>query len=50
MVNPRDTDGIASALWMVLTDEHLKRELVSKGLEQARQFSWEKTARETLKV
>ena len=49
-VNPCDTDGIASALRMVLTDEHLKRELVSKGLEQARQFSWERTARETLKV
>lgn len=49
-VNPHDTDGIASALRMVLTDKHLKRELVSKGLEQAAQFSWEKTARETLKV
>ena len=49
-VNPDDTDGIASAIRMILTDEHLKRELVSKGLEQARQFSWGKTARETLKV
>lgn len=49
-VNPSDTDGIASAIRMILTDEHLKRELVSKGLEQARQFSWGKTARETLKV
>ncbi|HJX69701.1 MAG TPA: glycosyltransferase family 1 protein [Dehalococcoidia bacterium] len=47
-VNPHDTDAIASALHEVLTNKDLKRELVSKGLERASQFSWEKTARETL--
>jgi glycosyltransferase involved in cell wall biosynthesis len=49
-VNPHDTDDIARALRRVLTDEQLKRELVAKGLEQAKQFSWEKTARGTLRV
>lgn len=49
-VNPHDTDDIAGALRRVLTDEQLKRELVAKGLKQAKQFSWEKTARGTLRV
>jgi glycosyltransferase involved in cell wall biosynthesis len=49
-VNPYDIYGIAGALWQVLTDVHLRRELVSKGLERARQFSWEKAARETMEV
>ena len=49
-VDPHNTDSLANALQMVLTDEQLKRELVSRGIKQAGQFSWEKTARETLKV
>jgi len=49
-VNPYDTDSIASTLRQVLTDGYLIRELISKGLERARQFSWEKAARETMEV
>ena len=33
-VNPYDTDSITSALREILTDERLKRELVSKGFER----------------
>lgn len=49
-VDPHDTDGIASAIREVLTNENLRRELVSRGLKRASQFSWEKAAEETLKV
>jgi len=49
-VNHRDTASIAKAIYEVLSDEHARKELISKGLERASQFSWEKTARETLKV
>ncbi|MDI6814878.1 MAG: sugar phosphate nucleotidyltransferase, partial [Dehalococcoidales bacterium] len=49
-VEPHGTNNLASAVKMVLTDERLRQELVSKGLEQAKQFSWEKTASETLEV
>ena len=49
-VDPKDISSLVGALHAVLTDERLKRELVSKGLERASQFSWEKAARETLKV
>ena len=49
-VNPHDTDSISNVLHEVLTNEHLKQGLVSKGFERAGQFSWEKTAEETLNV
>ena len=49
-VDPYGIYLLTRALEMVLTDVHLKRELVSKGLERARQFSWEKAARETIEV
>jgi len=49
-VDPNNADSLASALELVLTDEHLKREMVSKGFERAKQFSWERAARETLGI
>ena len=49
-VDPYDTNMLARTLEMVLTDEGLRRELVSKGLERARQFSWKKAARQTMEV
>jgi glycosyltransferase involved in cell wall biosynthesis len=33
-----------------LTDEHLRSELMAKGLERARWFTWEKAAAKTLEV
>ena len=49
-VKPQDTSSLADAIEMVLTDKRLRQELVSKGLNHAQQFSWEKAARETLEV
>jgi len=50
MVEPTDVEGLARAMARVLTDPELARQLRGKGLERARLFSWEKTARETLGV
>jgi len=50
MVNPYDTDSLAQAMRRVLTDDKLRDNMVRKGLEQAKRFSWEKTANETLEV
>ncbi|MBD3282562.1 MAG: glycosyltransferase [Candidatus Portnoybacteria bacterium] len=33
----------------ILTNQELKQECINKGLEQAKKFSWEKTAKQTLK-
>jgi glycosyltransferase involved in cell wall biosynthesis len=50
MVEPTDVKELAQAMERVLTDPDLAQQLRGKGLERAQLFSWEKTARETLKV
>ncbi len=49
-VNPYDVGGLAKAIYDVITDEGLKTTLSKKGLSRAKKFSWEKTARKTLKI
>jgi glycosyltransferase involved in cell wall biosynthesis len=50
LVDPLDVEGLAAAMERVLGDEELRAELIERGFEQARKFSWEKCARETLDV
>lgn len=45
-----DTSIITSAIYNILKDEKLAKEMRSRGLEQAKKFSWKKTAKETVKV
>ena len=48
--NPLDISEMAEAIFRILTDEMLRKDLVAKGLKRSKEFSWEKTARETLEV
>lgn len=48
--NPLDEDDIAQKINQVLTDEELRNRLRARGKARAKNFSWEKTARETLEV
>ena len=50
MVNPYDTRSLVQAMRRVLTDDKLRDNMVRKGLEQSKKFSWEKTAELTLQV
>jgi len=50
LFDPNDPEEMADSMHRILTDEELRRTLVKAGRERALQFSWEKTARETLKV
>ena len=50
MIDPYDVDALAKAMTEILTNDRLREEMVKKGLAQARKFSWERTAEETLKV
>jgi glycosyltransferase involved in cell wall biosynthesis len=47
---PDDVDAWAEAMRRVLNDPTLRSEMQQKSLRQARQFSWERAARETLAV
>ena len=50
MVEPHDVSGLIKAMERILTDKWLREEMRIKGLERARQFTWERAARETLRV
>jgi len=50
LIDPYDVEAIAEAMYRVLTDGDLRAELVKRGLERVKQFSWERCARETLRV
>jgi len=50
LVDPYDVEGMAGAMFKVLTDEGLREGMRRRGLERAQGFSWLKMARETVKV
>jgi glycosyltransferase involved in cell wall biosynthesis len=48
-----DPENISALTWhcgAVLTEEPLRRALIARGLEHAKQFSWERTAQELIDV
>ncbi len=50
MVNPSDYKELAKAINEVLTNDDVRNSLINRGLERVKQFTWERTARETLAV
>lgn len=50
LVNPYDVNELRDSMNELLKDEKRRIELSLKGIERAKQFSWEKYARETLEV
>ena len=50
LVDPENVDEIAAAMLRLSQDEALRQELIAKGYENIKRFSWEKAARETLAV
>lgn len=50
LIDPNNTEEMAQAMKKVLSDDRLQEEMREKGLARARLFSWERTAREALKV
>jgi len=48
--DPNDLDEIRENLEKVVLDQNLRNELISKGNIKSNEFTWEKTARETLEV
>jgi glycosyltransferase involved in cell wall biosynthesis len=48
--NPDYAFSIADAIKSVLINQPLRKDLIQKGQQRVKDFSWEKTARETLKI
>lgn len=50
MVDPYNINDLAIAMEKVLTDDDLRDNLIKKGLERVKKFSWEKAGREYLSL
>jgi len=48
--DPEDANDIAQKIDEVVSDSSLRQEMVKKGYNQIKKFSWEKAAKETLRV
>ncbi len=50
LVNPKKPTEIAEAVYRIIKNPELKKELIKKGQENIKRFSWQQCAKETLKI
>lgn len=50
MLDPRDEDGLCQSLLRVVQDSGLRQDMARKSAERAREFTWERCARETIQA
>jgi glycosyltransferase involved in cell wall biosynthesis len=50
LFDPHDPKELSEAIFKVTYEPDIRRALVERGLARAREFTWERTARETLAV
>jgi glycosyltransferase involved in cell wall biosynthesis len=50
LVDPTDTEALSEALIRLASDEALRQELVQRGIERAREFTWESAVEKTWAV
>lgn len=50
LIDPHDSTSLAKAILQVISDPKLRNQLIDKGKKRAKLYSWERTAKETLKA
>lgn len=50
LINPNKPEEIAEAIYRIIKNPELKKELIKKGQENVKRFPWQKCAKETLKI
>jgi glycosyltransferase involved in cell wall biosynthesis len=50
LVDPEDANAIAEAVNKLISDESYKNDIIEKGLENVKRFSWEKCAKEISEI
>jgi glycosyltransferase involved in cell wall biosynthesis len=50
LFDPHDDEELARHLVSIVNDKDLRRSYIQKGMARAREFTWEKSARETLQL
>ena len=48
LVNPLDHQELSRALFLIISDQELRKRYIARGISRAEKFSWETTARQTL--
>jgi glycosyltransferase involved in cell wall biosynthesis len=48
--NPKNTEQMAEKIYSVLTNSELKNQLIAKGYQQIKKYSWQKCAQKTLNL
>lgn len=49
-VDPNSLDDIKDKLRLIVKDQQLRKQMIKRGFEQAKKFTWQKCARETAEV
>lgn len=50
LIDPENAEDLTAALARALRDDALRRDLAQRGLARSREFTWERTARDTVAV
>lgn len=50
LVDHAEVEALAQAMHRLINDAELRQSLAARGIERAREFSWDRAARETLRV
>jgi len=50
MVNPQNFELMADMIYNLLKDDELRNDMIIKGLKRAKMFSWDESAKKTLKI
>ncbi len=49
-IDPHDIDGFSTGMEKIVEDEGLRKNMILRGFERVKHFSWEETAKKTLQV
>ena len=50
LINPNNGQELKAAVMRLLNDENLRNNLITRGLKQAKEYSWLKTAKKTMAI
>ena len=50
LIEPKNIEQIAESMYKIINDSQLKKDLIEKGYENIKKFSWQKCAQETLEI
>jgi glycosyltransferase involved in cell wall biosynthesis len=50
LIDPKDIIAISNAMRLVLTDQKLRKNMIQRGLIQAKKFTWGSYAKKIIKI